>query len=277
MLLNGKTLVVTGGNSGIGEAIVKAAAAQGANVVIDYIAHADETAEIVAEIEQLGGHAVGVQADVSRTADLHKMVRTAVDTYGRLDALLNNAGIETRAGILDTTEADYERVMAINLKSAFFGTQFAAKSSSPRATAASPSTSPRSTRIGRCPATSPTASPRAARACWPAPPASSSARTASASSTSAQAPSPPRSTSRPWTTLAPSSRYTHRRPGRSGIEIDEQRNTIAEGDADVSTAAARVGTRVIGAREDLEIARQVDAVLLAKAEDADPGPTRDGG
>jgi glucose 1-dehydrogenase len=127
MLLQGKTLVVTGGNSGIGEAIVKASAAQGANVVIDYVAHPEETDEIITAIEQLGGHAVGVQADVSQAADLHKMVKTAVDTYGRLDALVNNAGIETRTSILDTSEADYERVMAVNLKSAFFGTQFAAK------------------------------------------------------------------------------------------------------------------------------------------------------
>lgn len=127
MLLEGKTLVVTGGNSGIGAAIVRAAAAQGANVVIDYVAHPEETEKIVEEIEGLGGHAVGVQADVSKAADLHRMVQTAVDTYGRLDALVNNAGIETRQSILETTEEDYERVMDINLKSAFFGTQFAAK------------------------------------------------------------------------------------------------------------------------------------------------------
>jgi glucose 1-dehydrogenase len=127
MLLEGKTLVITGGNSGIGEAIVKAAATQGANVVIDYVAHPEETEEIVAAIEKLGGHAVGVQADVSRADDLHKMVSVAVETYGRLDALVNNAGIETRTSILETSEADYERVMDVNLKSAFFGTQFAAK------------------------------------------------------------------------------------------------------------------------------------------------------
>jgi NAD(P)-dependent dehydrogenase (short-subunit alcohol dehydrogenase family) len=114
MLLEGKTLVVTGGNSGIGEAIVKAAAAEGANVVIDYVVRPEGTEAIVAEIEQLGGHAVGVQADVSKADDLHKIVKTAVDSYGRLDALVNNAGIETRQSILDTTEADYERVMAIN-------------------------------------------------------------------------------------------------------------------------------------------------------------------
>jgi glucose 1-dehydrogenase len=55
------------------------------------------------------------------------MVKIAVDTFGRLDALVNNAGVETRTSILDTTEQDYQRVLDINLKSAFFGTQFAAK------------------------------------------------------------------------------------------------------------------------------------------------------
>ncbi len=127
MLLSGKTMVVTGGNSGIGEAIVLAAAAEGANVVIDYVTHPEETTELVGKIEAAGGHAVGVQADVSKAADLHAMVKTAVDTFGRLDALVNNAGMETRTSILDTTEEDYERVLDINLKSAFFGTQFAAK------------------------------------------------------------------------------------------------------------------------------------------------------
>ena len=127
MLLQGKAVVVTGGNSGIGEAIVLAAAAEGANVVIDYVAHPEETTELIAKVEAAGGHAVGVQADVSKSADLHTMVQTAVDTYGRLDVLINNAGIETRTSLLDTTEADFDKVMAINMKSAFFGTQAAAK------------------------------------------------------------------------------------------------------------------------------------------------------
>jgi glucose 1-dehydrogenase len=127
VLLQGKTLVVTGGNSGIGEAIVLAAAAEGANVVIDYVAHPEETSELRAKIEAAGGRAVGVQADVSKAADLHSMIDTAVTTYGRLDVLVNNAGIETRTGLLDTTEADYDKVMAVNMKSAFFGSQAAAK------------------------------------------------------------------------------------------------------------------------------------------------------
>ncbi len=127
MLLEGKSVVVTGGNSGIGEAIVLAAAAEGANVVIDYVAHPEETTALIAKVEAAGGHAVGVQADVSQSADLHTMVQTAVDTYGRLDVLINNAGIETRTSLLDTTEADFDKVMAVNMKSAFFGTQAAAK------------------------------------------------------------------------------------------------------------------------------------------------------
>jgi glucose 1-dehydrogenase len=127
MLLEGKTLVVTGGNSGIGEAIVLAAAAEGAQLVIDYVVHPEETADLIGRVEQAGGRAVGVQADVSRTADLHKMIRAAVDNYGALDVLVNNAGVETRTSILDTTEEQYQHVLDINLKSAFFGTQFAAK------------------------------------------------------------------------------------------------------------------------------------------------------
>jgi len=127
MLLKDKTIVVTGGNSGIGEAIVLAAAREGANVVIDYVAHPDETAQIVERIQQAGGHAVGIQADVSKSDDLHAMIQKAVDTFGRLDVLVNNAGIEKRKSLLEASEADFEQVMAVNLKSAFFGSQAAAK------------------------------------------------------------------------------------------------------------------------------------------------------
>jgi len=127
MQLKDKTIIVTGGNSGIGEAIVLAAAAEGANLVIDYVAHPEETTSLIERIESAGGRAVGVQADVSNCGDLHAMVQKAVDTFGRLDVLVNNAGIETRTSLLDTSEADFEKVMAINMKSAFFGSQAAAK------------------------------------------------------------------------------------------------------------------------------------------------------
>jgi glucose 1-dehydrogenase len=127
MLLKDKTVIVTGGNSGIGEAIVLAAAAEGANLVIDYVAHPEETADLIDRIERAGGRAVGIEADVSKSEDLHTMVQKAVDTFGRLDVLVNNAGIETRTSLLETTEADFEKVIAVNLKSAFFGSQAAAK------------------------------------------------------------------------------------------------------------------------------------------------------
>ncbi|MEO9254284.1 MAG: glucose 1-dehydrogenase [Tepidiformaceae bacterium] len=127
MLLDGKNMIVTGGNSGIGEAIVLAAAAEGANIVIDYIKDAAETASLIKHVEALGGKAVGVKADVSKVADLQAMVDAAVSSFGRLDVLVNNAGIETRTSILDTTEEQYDLVMDVNIKSAFFGTQLAAK------------------------------------------------------------------------------------------------------------------------------------------------------
>ncbi|MFZ7087262.1 SDR family NAD(P)-dependent oxidoreductase [Curtobacterium sp. RRHDQ10] len=127
MLLDGKTIVVTGGNSGIGEQICLAAASEGANIVIDYVAHADATDALIAKIEDAGGKAVGVDADITSAADLQKMVQTAVDTFGRLDVLVNNAGMEDRKSLLEETEEGYDKVMAVNMKSAFFATQHAAK------------------------------------------------------------------------------------------------------------------------------------------------------
>ena len=127
MLLEGKSIIVTGGNSGIGEAIVLAAAAEGANVVIDYVADPQETESLVSTVEKLGGRAVGVKADVSTLAGIQSLVDTAVSSFGQPDVLVNNAGIERRTSLLGTTEDEFDRVMNINLKSAFFGTQSAAK------------------------------------------------------------------------------------------------------------------------------------------------------
>ncbi|MBO9554234.1 glucose 1-dehydrogenase [Cellulomonas sp.] len=127
MTLHGKVAVVTGGNSGIGKAVVLALAEAGANVVIDYVANPEATELLEKQVAALGDKAIGVQADVSKVADLERLVATTVETFGRLDVMVNNAGIETRTSILDTTEEQYEKVMEINLKSAFFGTQIAAK------------------------------------------------------------------------------------------------------------------------------------------------------
>jgi glucose 1-dehydrogenase len=127
MSLEGKSAIVTGGNSGIGQACVLALAEAGANVVIDYISHPEATEELERKVAKLGERATGVKADVSKVADLQRLVDSAVKSFGRLDIMVNNAGIETRTGILDSTEGDFEKVIAINLKSAFFGTQLAAK------------------------------------------------------------------------------------------------------------------------------------------------------
>ncbi len=125
--LTGKSAIVTGGNSGIGKAIVLALAAAGANVVIDYVSNPDATHDLERQVAGLGDKAVGIEADVSKVEDLQRLIDAAVGSFGRLDIMVNNAGVETRTSILDTTVKQYEFVMDVNLKSAFFGTQLAAK------------------------------------------------------------------------------------------------------------------------------------------------------
>ena len=127
MNLKGKSAIVTGGNSGIGLAIVLELARQGANIVIDYVVHPEATEALEKQVIALGDRAIGVRADVSKVEDLQKLIGAAVKAFGRLDIMVNNAGVETRTSVLDTTEAQYEKLMAINLKSAFFGTQVAAQ------------------------------------------------------------------------------------------------------------------------------------------------------
>ena len=127
MSLKNKVAIVTGGNTGIGQAIVLDLAKQGASIVTDYVAHPEATEALERKVASLGDQCIGVDADVSKIADLQKLVDAAVSKFGHLDVMVNNAGIETRTSVLDTTEDQYDAVLNINLKSAFFGTQIAAK------------------------------------------------------------------------------------------------------------------------------------------------------
>ena len=127
MTLDGKVAIVTGSDSGIGHAIALELARQGAAVTVNYHKNADAAGKTLQAIEAAGGKAQVVQADVSSVADIGKLVDTTVDAFGRLDILVNNAGIETRTSTLETTEQQFDMVIAIDLKSAFFGVQAAAR------------------------------------------------------------------------------------------------------------------------------------------------------
>ena len=127
LCLQDKVIVVTGGNSGIGKAIVEVVGSLGAKVVIDYRSHPERTEELIDEVGELGGRSIGVQADVSKLEDLQQLIDTAVQTFGKIDVMVNNAGIETRTSILDTSPEDFDNVMNVNLRGVFFATQYAAK------------------------------------------------------------------------------------------------------------------------------------------------------
>jgi glucose 1-dehydrogenase len=127
MLLEGKVAIVTGGDSGIGHAICLALASEGASVTINYHKNQAAADATLKEITDAGGKGQIVQGDVSQVADLQKLVDATVEAFGKLDVMVNNAGMETRTSILTTTEQQFDLVISVDLKSAFFGTQVAAK------------------------------------------------------------------------------------------------------------------------------------------------------
>jgi glucose 1-dehydrogenase len=127
MLLKDKVAIVTGGDSGIGHAIAVRLAAEGAAVTIDYHRNHDAAAATLQAIEDAGGRGRIQQADVSSVADLEALVDQTVAAFGRLDVMVNNAGMETRTSVLETTERQFDAVIAVDLKSAFFGVQAAAR------------------------------------------------------------------------------------------------------------------------------------------------------
>jgi glucose 1-dehydrogenase len=125
--LANRVAIVTGGDSGIGHAISVALAAAGAAVTVNYRRNQTAAEATVQEITRAGGKAQTVQADVSSVADIQHLVDQTVQAFGRLDVMVNNAGMETRTSLLETTEQQFDMVIDVDLKSAFFGTQAAAR------------------------------------------------------------------------------------------------------------------------------------------------------
>ena len=121
--LTGKVAIVTGSGSGIGKSIAVRFASEGATVVVDYRNHIDQANDTKSKAEAAGGKAILVQADVSKIADTQNLVDQTYQQLGRCDILVNNAGIEKRADFWDVTEQDYDAVLNVNLKGAFFLTQ----------------------------------------------------------------------------------------------------------------------------------------------------------
>ena len=119
----GKVALVTGGSRGIGRAIAVALARAGAHVALNYRERAAEAEEAAADIRHAGGRAVAVQADVSRAAEVHAMVARAERDLGPVDILVNNAGIARAQPPESISEADWDEVLAVNLKSCFLVTQ----------------------------------------------------------------------------------------------------------------------------------------------------------
>ena len=119
MTLAGKAAVVTGASRGIGRAIALKLAAQGARVVVNYQKSADAAAQVVEEIRAAGGEATAVQADVSKFDEAHALVKATIETFGRLDIVVNNAGTTRDNLIALLKEEDWDVVLATNLKSAW--------------------------------------------------------------------------------------------------------------------------------------------------------------
>jgi 3-oxoacyl-[acyl-carrier protein] reductase len=121
--LSNHVALVTGGARGIGAAIALALAKTGAAVAVNYRERADAAEAVVAKIKAMGGRAMAVAADVSQSAAVAAMVEQIANALGPIDILINNAGIAIVRGVDDLTEAEFDRTIAVNLKSAFLCTQ----------------------------------------------------------------------------------------------------------------------------------------------------------
>jgi glucose 1-dehydrogenase len=123
MKLEGKTALITGGSQGIGQGIAFRLAEEGADIAIDYVGSSQSADATVAQIQKRGRRALAVEADISSVDHIHAMLKQAIDFFGGVDMLINNAGVEKHASIWEATEHDYDLVLTINLKGAFFASQ----------------------------------------------------------------------------------------------------------------------------------------------------------
>ncbi|WP_438482419.1 3-oxoacyl-ACP reductase family protein [Oleiharenicola lentus] len=125
--LSGKVALVTGGTRGIGAAIAQRLAADGAAVAITYSSSPAKADEVVRAIEATGGRALAIKADATQPAAVRAAVQQTVATFGGIDILVNNAGIAAMAPIEQFTDADYERLIAVNVTGVFVATQEASR------------------------------------------------------------------------------------------------------------------------------------------------------
>jgi glucose 1-dehydrogenase len=125
MRLDGKIALITGASQGIGHGIAVGMAKEGANPIINYRSEADLEGALAVkkEVEALGRKCLTIQADISKISEISALVDRSIKEMGGLDILVNNAGIEKRAPAWEVSEADYDVVLAVNLKGVFFVTQ----------------------------------------------------------------------------------------------------------------------------------------------------------
>lgn len=125
--LKGEVALVTGGSRGIGRAISLALAREGAMLIVNYVAHAEAAQEVVKIILKKGGNAIAVRADISKKREVENMIKAAIDHFGRIDVLINNAGVGPFVKFFDITEELWDRTQNINTKGIFLVSQTVAK------------------------------------------------------------------------------------------------------------------------------------------------------
>ncbi|NEN81773.1 SDR family oxidoreductase [Paenibacillus elgii] len=125
--LEGKVAIITGSSRGIGRVIAERLAGLGAKVAINYAGSPEKAAEVVAGIVQKGGQATAIRADLAKVSDIERLFAQTIAEFGKVDILINNAGLMLNKPLSDVTESDFEKQFAVNVKGTFFACQQAMK------------------------------------------------------------------------------------------------------------------------------------------------------